>query len=90
MCDTNCLKLFLHRPSAEQFEILLSLQEIRGPLRIQQWDGVSYPYLRNLRIIGGENASTITLNCGGSLSKHNILISVVGSLFWTNPATVAF
>ena len=54
--------------SHDNLELLSTIQEIRGPLRIQAWDGESFPYLRNLRVVG-DNATTITVGCGGVDSK---------------------
>ena len=66
------LSLYSHVPisSHEELELLSTIREIRGPLRIQGWDGRSFPYLRNLRRIGHENGSKINLPCGGVSCKY--------------------
>ena len=56
--------------SVDNLELLSTIQEIRGPLRIQFWDGESFPYLRNLRVIGAENATTINAPCSGVSCKY--------------------
>lgn len=49
--------------SHDNLEVLSTIQEINGPLRIQGWDGQSFPYLRNLRVVG-DNATTLPVLCG--------------------------
>ena len=55
----------------EQYELLSDIQEIRGLLRIQGWDGVSFPYLRNLRIIGSQNGTKFTTTCGTGADRKD-------------------
>ena len=50
--------------SNSQLELLSTIQEIRGPLRIQGWVGVSFPYLKNLRLVG-DTDNTLPITCGG-------------------------
>ena len=52
-------------PSLSRLELLSTIQEIRGPLRIQGWRRQMFPYLRNLRRIGHPNGTTLSLNCSG-------------------------
>ena len=59
----------------EQYEVLSGIQEIRGLLRIQGWEGVSFPYLRNLKIIGSQNGTKFTTQCGTGMDRKNIKIS---------------
>ena len=49
----------MHTHSYSQLEILSSIQEIRGPLRIQNlpMSVISFPYLRNLRKIDTTNST---------------------------------
>lgn len=52
-------------PSFTSLELLSTIQEIRGPLRISGWMEERFPYLRNLRKIGHANGTTLTVDCGG-------------------------
>ena len=49
--------------SSSRLEILSTITEIRGPLRIQSWQGQTFPYLRNLRRVGHPNGTTLDLLC---------------------------
>ena len=53
----------------EQYELLSDIQEIRGLLRIEGWRGVSFPYLRNLKIIGSQNGTKFTATCGTEMKR---------------------
>ena len=56
----------------EQYELLSDIQEIRGFLRIDGWEGVSFPYLRNLKIIGSQNGTKFTTTCGTGIKRKTI------------------
>ncbi|XP_064389307.1 epidermal growth factor receptor-like isoform X3 [Halichondria panicea] len=48
-----------------QFEVLSTIQEIRGPVRIQGLPVTSFPYLRNLKRIDTTNSTVkVELGCG--------------------------
>ena len=49
--------------SSSRLEILSTITEIRGPLRIQGWPNQTFPYLRNLRRVGHPNGTTLNLGC---------------------------
>ena len=58
-----CISLFPFL-SVTRLELLSTIQEIRGPLRIEGWEGQTFPYLRNLRRIGHPNGTTLSIQCG--------------------------
>lgn len=66
--------------SNEELELLSTIREIRGPLRIQGWDGTSFSYLHNLRRIGHENGDKINLRCGEVSSDFTLLIAMNSNL----------
>ena len=68
---TTCTSFKLHHLfsltptffSLSRLEILSTIIEIRGPLRIQGWPEQTFPYLRNLRRVGHPNGTTLNLFC---------------------------
>ena len=76
MTHNNAMDHFHPFLSLTRLELLSTIQEIRGPLRIQGWTGQAFPYLRNLRRIGHPNGTTLTQNCGGQC-EFSGLISVL-------------
>jgi len=62
-------------------ELLSTIQEIQGPLRIDGWTEETFPYLRNLRRIGHLNATTLTEFCGGEC-EFSGQVSVIMTLEW--------
>ena len=49
--------------SLSRLELLSTITEIRGYLRIQGWQHQTFPYLRNLRRIGSPNGTTDNSFC---------------------------
>lgn len=63
--DLYTIALFLLF-SLSHLEVLSTIMEIRGPLRIQGWQGETFSYLRNLRRIGHTNGTTLNRVCSGT------------------------
>lgn len=55
--------------SVSSLEILSTIQEIHGFLRIQDYEHESFPYLRNLRRIGSINSTDLYMLVCGFTSK---------------------
>ena len=49
--------------SVSRLELLSTITEIRGHLRIQGWQDQTFPYLRNLRRIGSPNGTADNSFC---------------------------
>jgi len=81
MTHNGGMHYFLPFLSLTRLELLSTIQEIRGPLRIDGWPGQTFPYLRNLRRIGHPNGTTLTTNCGGQC-ELSWLISAVNAEEW--------
>ena len=64
------MQLLKHN-SYSRLEILSTIEEIRGPLRIERFPSPTFPYLRNLKRIGSPDTEMSVTACG-SESKYII------------------
>ena len=56
--------------SYSRLEILSTIEEIRGPLYIVGYPESTFPYLRNLRVIGSDDTNdTLFTHCGSAGGK---------------------
>ena len=49
--------------SLSRLELLSTITEIRGYLRIEGWEDQTFPYLRNLRRVGSPNGTAENIFC---------------------------
>ena len=59
--------------SLSRLELLSTITEIRGYLRIDDWRQQTFPYLRNLRRVGSPNGTTIRFG-GGCPDDYSVSI----------------
>ena len=59
--------------SLSRLELLSTITEIRGYLRIDGWRQQTFPYLRNLRRVGSPNGTTISFG-GGCPEDYSVSI----------------
>ena len=81
---TNCYN-WSCRP--EDLNVLNSVREIQGALKIENWDESTFPYLSSVQYIGcntsailGNFSLPLLLDAGCDLSNHPVVILIHGNL----------